>query len=81
MMENMWLMAQSLGIGFQIVSAFGAGSVEEEVKRLLNIPKPLKIAFAVRLGYPAATPGKYLRVRRDIEDFTHHNRFGDKGLD
>jgi nitroreductase len=80
-MENMWLMAQSMGIGFQIVSAFGAGSVEEEVKRLLNIPKSLKIAFVVRLGYPAATPGKYLRVRRDIEDFTHHNRFGDKGLD
>jgi nitroreductase len=81
MMENMWLMAQSLWMGFQIVSAFGAGSVEEEVKRLLNIPKPLKIAFAVRLGYPAVTPGKYLRVRRDIEDFTHHNRFGNKGLD
>jgi len=80
-MENMWLMAQSLGIGFQIVSALGAGSVEEEVRRILNIPKPLKIAFAVRLGYPAVASGKYLRVRRDIEDFTHHNRFGDKGLD
>jgi nitroreductase len=81
MMENMWLVAQSLGIGFQIVSAFGAGSVEEKVKSLLKIPKPLKIAFAVRLGYPGVTPGKYLRVRRDIEDFTHHNRFGDKGLE
>ena len=80
-MENMWLVAQSLGIGFQIVSAFGAGSVEEKVKSLLKIPKPLKIAFAVRLGYPGVTPGKYLRVRRDIEDFTHHNRFGDKGLE
>ena len=22
---------------------------------------------------------KYLRVRREAEDFTHHNRFGNKG--
>jgi nitroreductase len=80
-MENMWLMAQSLGIGFQIMSALGAGPVEEEVNSILNIPDDLKIAFAVRLGYPIPSSVKYLRVRREVEDFTHHNRFGNKGIE
>jgi nitroreductase len=80
-MENMWLMAQSLGIGFQIMGALGAGPVEGEVKRILNIPDDLKIAFAVCLGYPIPSSVKYLRVRREVEDFTHHNRFGNKGIE
>jgi nitroreductase len=80
-MENMWLMAHSLGIGFHVVSALSAEPVEKEVKSLLNIPENLKIAFASRLGYPLSTPPKYLRVRRDMEDFTHYNRFGNKGID
>jgi nitroreductase len=77
-MENMWLMAQSLWISFHIMSAFSANAVEKEVKGILDIPEYMKIAFACRLGYPASTPTKYLRVRRDVEDFTHHNRFGNK---
>ncbi len=40
----------------------------------------LKIAFAVRLGYPLSAPPMYLRVRREVEDFTYHNRFGNAGL-
>jgi nitroreductase len=77
-MENMWLMAQSLGIGFMIMSVFSADSIEDEVKRVLNIPENVKIAYACRLGYPVSAPAKYLRVRRDVEDFTHCNRFGDR---
>jgi nitroreductase len=81
LMENMWLMAHSLGIGFHVMSALSADIVEKEVKRILDIPQYLKIAFAVRLGYPLSTPPRYLRVRREVEDFTHHNRFGNPGLD
>jgi nitroreductase len=77
-MENMWLMAQSLGIGFMIMSVFSADSIENEVKRVLSIPENVKIAYACRLGYPVSAPAKYLRVRRDVEDFTHYNRFGDR---
>jgi nitroreductase len=77
-MENMWLMAKSLGIGFMIMSVFSADSIENEVKRVLNIPKNAKIAYACRLGYPVSAPAKYLRVRRDVEDFTHYNGFGNK---
>jgi len=74
-MENMWIMANSLGLGFHVVSSLGSGSMENEVKRILGIPKKLKIAFTFRLGYPVSNPEKYLRVRRDIKEFTHHNRF------
>jgi nitroreductase len=78
--ENMWLMARALGIGFHVVSSFAGGVVQKEVKRILDIPESLKIVYAIRLGYPIASPGDYLRVRRDIKDFIHHNRFGQRGL-
>ncbi len=73
-MENMWLMAQTLGIGFQIMSAF-SGPVQEDVRKVLEIPAPMAVSFAVRLGYPAAQPG-YLRVRRDSKSFTYRNAYG-----
>jgi nitroreductase len=76
-MQNMWLMSESLGIGFQIMSAFSGNEISNSIKQALNIPKYMEIAFAVRLGYPVSQ-NKYLRIRRDINDFTHHNTFGDK---
>ncbi len=79
--ENMWLTAQALGIGFQIVSPYAAGTVEKEVKRILRIPDALRIVYAIRLGHPAVPVCDYLRVRREIPDFTHHNGFGHRGLD
>ena len=78
-MENMWLLAQSLGISFQILSAFAAAPVEKELKKSLGIPEPLKIAYSCRLGYPKGA-SKYLRVRREIGDFAHYNKFGNKGV-
>src|SRR5271157_4554558 len=68
-MENMWLMASSLGIGLHILSSLAAGPVEQELKSLLEIPVHLKIAFTCRLGYPKEANHGYVRVRRDIEDF------------
>lgn len=74
-MENMWLAAQALGIGFQVQSAFSSRAVEAEVKRILAIPEPLRIGFAARLGYPQG-PARYVRVRRDVGEFAHDNGFG-----
>jgi nitroreductase len=79
-MENMWLMANALGIGCHVVSSLSADEVEQEVKSILGIPGHLRIAFSIRLGYPVPA-GKYLRVRREVPDFTHHNRFGSKGIE
>ncbi len=76
-MENIWLTAHSLGIGMQILSLSATVSVEKKLKQLLGIPYPLKIAYTIRLGYPSM-PAKGLRVRRDIEDFTHYNQYGER---
>ena len=81
MTENLWLAANSLGIDFHIVSSLADGPVEKEVKRTLAVPKHLRVVFGIRLGYAAAAPARHLRVRRDIVDFSHHNRFGSKGID
>jgi len=76
-LENMWLMAHSLGISLQIMSSlFIYPEIEKEVKDILNIPEETKIAFAFRAGYLLKTGTRYLRVRREIGDFTHHNKFG-----
>lgn len=76
-LENMWLMATSLGIGFHVVSALGEAQVSGEIKGLLRIPAHWAIAISFRLGYPLAT-GEYLRVRRDTDQFTHYNGFKGK---
>jgi nitroreductase len=75
-MENMWLAAESLGIGFQIMSVFSGKEVSAELKKILSIPAYMEIGFAIRLGY--APEQKYLRVRRDAGDLTHHNLFGNR---
>jgi nitroreductase len=72
-MENIWLETESLGIGLHIVSSL---SSHPEVRTILGVPDDLVIAFACRLGYPAAEPRPYVRVRRDVADFAHRNRFG-----
>lgn len=76
MMENMWLAAQELGISFQIMSEFGEDPMERELRKVLGVPENIRIAYAIRLGYPASKPHKSLRVRRDVGDFAYHNRYG-----
>jgi nitroreductase len=77
-MENMWLMSESEGLGMHILTVFRDGSVEKEVQRVLDIPAAMKIAFACSVGYPVTPEAPYLRVRRNLEDFVHHNQFGHK---
>jgi nitroreductase len=73
-MENMWLMANSIGIDFHIVSSLSNGSTKRGIKKLLHIPDRLIIAYSFRLGY-AVDSTSYLRVRRDVKDFIHHNGY------
>jgi nitroreductase len=73
-MENMWLMANSLGIDVHIVSSLSGKKVATEIAKLLDLPDNFSIAFSMRLGYPV-TSVHYLRVRRDRDDFVHHNGF------
>jgi nitroreductase len=77
-LENMWLMAHSLGISFHVISILNKEPADQELKTVLEIPEHLKIAFGIRLGYAPPPEHAPLRVRREVEDFTHHNRFGNR---
>lgn len=79
LMQNIWLAAEALGVSVQILSLSATAPVEKELKQILGVPEPLKIAYTIRVGYPTSSV-KGKRVRRDIEDFTHHNKFGSKSL-
>ena len=80
-LQTMWLVSESLGIGFQVMSAFSSPAVEPEVRKILEFPGHEKIAYAVRLGYPLKESRpeiqRYLRVRRDLSEFAHLNRYGE----
>ncbi len=79
-MENMWLMSESEGLGMHILTVFRNGAVEKQIQHALHIPPLMKIAFACSLGYPASPTEPYLRVRRELEDFVHHNQFDHKDV-
>jgi len=80
MLENIWLMAHSLGLSLQVMSYLG-GPAGEDAKRILGIPKRLKIAFGFRLGYAVKMPKRVpirSRARRKVSDFAHHNHYGNR---
>jgi nitroreductase len=79
LLENIWLEAQALDIGMQILSLSATTSVENELRMLLGFPDYLKIAYTIRLGYPTVE-AKPLQVRREITDFTYHNNYANKGI-
>lgn len=78
-LENMWLMATSLGLSMHVISSLSDDDAEHEIKDKLNIPEHLKIAISFRIGYTAAE-AKYTRVRRDLSDFVHYNNYNEKEL-
>jgi nitroreductase len=75
-MQNMWLASTSLGIGIQMLTVFSEGLVEKALKAILRLPETMAIAFACSVGYPSEPDPGYLRVRRDLKQFVHHNRYG-----
>jgi nitroreductase len=75
-MENIWLMASSLGIGVQVMSVFGGNQVESKVRRILGVPSGMKVAFAMRLGYPLRPLRGYPRIRRETRTLVYRNGYG-----
>ncbi|HME18638.1 MAG TPA: nitroreductase family protein [Nitrososphaerales archaeon] len=75
-MESIWLMATHLGIAVQVMSVFGGGLVEKQVRRVLGVPSHMKVGFAMRLGYPVHTLRGYPRVRRDARALVYRNGYG-----
>jgi len=78
-LQNLWLAAHAAGVGMQILSVFSTPPVEAQLRRMLDIPERLHIAYSCRLGYPVASP-EYERVRRPVGEFTSHNGYHHRGL-
>jgi 5,6-dimethylbenzimidazole synthase len=68
----MQLAAKSLGLGSQWVSATGS-VMEASLKKLLDIPKELKIYDMMAVGYPAYQLGP--RSPRKTEEMIHEDRY------
>jgi len=68
--QNMMLMAYSLGLGSCFVSAFD----EDRVKEILNCPEFIKPAALLPIGYPAENPDP--PYRDEISRFTYINKYG-----
>jgi hypothetical protein len=62
------------------LSTFSNEQVEKQLKLVFELPEWAQIGFACRLGYSAEPVGDPIRVRRDIEQICHHNRFGNRSL-
>jgi nitroreductase len=78
-LENMWLVSESLGIGFHVLTVFSDTQIDRDVKAVLHVPPYMKVAYVCALGYPVSSSApKPPRVRRDVEEFTHHNIYGVK---
>lgn len=80
-MENIWPTVASLGLAMQILSVFSTDEVEAQLQEVLGMPARTKIAFACRIGYPLSETERYLRVRRELKSFVHHNRYGKRYKD
>ena len=78
-LQNLWLTAHALHVAMQVLGVFSTPPVEAQMRRLLDIPERLQIAYSCRLGYPLQT-GDYERVRRPIGEFTSHNGYHYRGL-
>ena len=67
-MENMWLKATALGLGFQLVSVTSQMSPDPEFSRVLGIPPGEWELMGCAIGYPAddLSPS----IRPPVEDVT-----------
>jgi len=73
----MQLAAKSLGLGSQWVSATGK-FMEDELKKLLNIPEGFKIYDMMAVGYPAYQLGP--RSPREINEMIHYEQYDQSKL-
>ncbi|MEM1586389.1 MAG: nitroreductase family protein [Candidatus Bathyarchaeia archaeon] len=67
--ENMLLAACAIGLGACWVGAFN----EEEVRRILNVPRGIRPVAIIPIGYPSERPSP--PRRRPLKEIVHHETF------
>ena len=74
--EQLMLMAASMGLGTVWVSV--REEVEGELRKLFQVPKPLRLLWIVPIGHARAWPKP--KPRREVSDFTHWETYDGKKL-
>ena len=72
--QNMALAAYSLGLGSSWVAILNTAS-EEPIKRLLSIPKHMRVLSLMPVGFPDEEPQ---RRRNPLERMVYHESYGAK---
>lgn len=72
--ENMMLMAASMGLGTVWVSV--REEIEPELRELFKVPQPLRLLWVVPIGHARFWPGA--KPRRKIADFVHEEFYDPK---
>ena len=67
--QNIHLAAYALGLGTCWVGAF----IEDEARKILNIPEGVRPVAIIPVGYPAESPSP--RSRRPLKEIIHYERF------
>ncbi|MFW6111271.1 MAG: nitroreductase family protein [Thermoproteota archaeon] len=67
--ENMALVSWENGVGSCWIGAYD----EKRIKKLLNIPRELKVASILTLGYPAEEPS--FKERKKLDQIVHHEKY------
>jgi len=70
--EHIVLAAANSGLGTCWIGRYVAGS-DETVKRVLGMPKHVKVVAVTPLGYPDETPEP--KVRKSLSEIVHYDRF------
>lgn len=70
--QNMTLAAHSLGFGSYWIGVFNS-YVEDEVKRILEVPNDLRVISLMPMGVPEESPEK---ERENLDDMVYYDKFG-----
>ena len=76
--EHMHLAAFALGLGAVWLTVQEIDSYEQELRQLLHVPDPIRIAVVFPLGYPTAWPGlveQGIHSRWLLRDLIHENGY------
>ena len=74
--EQLMLMAASMGLGTVWVSV--REEVQADLRKLFNVPEPLRLLWVVPIGHPRVFPKA--RPRRELSTFVHREGYDQKKL-
>jgi nitroreductase len=74
--EQLMLMSASMGLGTVWVSV--REEVQADLRKLFNVPEPLRLLWVVPIGHPRVFPRA--RPRRELSVFVHREGYDRKKL-